>query len=51
MTESVVDAAAVNLDGIKTLLGNGLITFFIKDNPGFSNGQDVYQEVVMIVPL
>ena len=38
MTGSVVDAAAVNLDGVKTLLGNGLITFFIKDNPGFSNG-------------
>ena len=31
-------AAAVNPKGIKTLLANGLITFFINDNPGFSNG-------------
>ena len=31
-------AAAVNPNGIKTLLTNGLITFFIKGNPVFSNG-------------
>ena len=31
-------AAAVNPKGIKTLLANGLITFFIKGNPIFSNG-------------
>ena len=30
-------AAAVNPQGIKTYLGNGLITFFIKGNPLFSN--------------
>ena len=30
--------AAVNLKGIKTLLANGLITFFINGNPLFSNG-------------
>ena len=36
--ESVADAAAVNPSGIKTLLANGLSTFFIKGNPVFSNG-------------
>ena len=35
--ESSVDAAAVNPKGIKTLLANGLITFFISDNPVFNN--------------
>ena len=35
---SVVDAVAVNPKGIKTLLANGLITFFISGNPVFSNG-------------
>ena len=35
---SVADAAAVNPNGIKTLLANGLSTFFIKGNPVFSNG-------------
>ena len=35
---SVVDAAAINPNGIKTLLANGLVTFPIKGNPGFSNG-------------
>ena len=34
---SVVTAAAVNPNGIKTLLAKGLSTFFIKANPG-SNG-------------
>ena len=33
----VGDAAAVIPNGIKTLLANGLSTFPIKDNPGFSN--------------
>ena len=32
------DAAAVNPKGIKTLLANGLITFFINDNTVFSKG-------------
>ena len=32
------DAAAVNPNGIKTLLANGLITFFISGDPIFSNG-------------
>ena len=31
-------AAAVNHKGIKTILANGLITFFINANPIFSNG-------------
>ena len=35
---SPADAAAVNPYGIKTLLANGLITFFINGNPVFSNG-------------
>ena len=35
---SAADAAAVNLNGIKTLLANALITFFINGNPTFSNG-------------
>ena len=33
---SAADAAAVNPKGIKTLLANGLITFFINGNPIFS---------------
>ena len=32
------DAAAVNPNGIKTLLGNGLSTFPIKDDPVLSDG-------------
>ena len=36
--ESAADAAAVNPKRIKTLLANGLITFFISGNPVFSNG-------------
>ena len=35
---SVADIAAVNPNGTKMLLANGLSTFFIKDNPGLSNG-------------
>ena len=35
---SAADAAAVNPNGIKTLLANGLISFFINGNPVFSNG-------------
>ena len=33
-----VAAAAVNPNGIKTLLANALSTFFIKGNSVFSNG-------------
>ena len=35
---SIVYAAPVNPNDIKTLLANGLSTFFIKGNPVFSNG-------------
>ena len=35
---SAGDAAAVNPKTIKTLLANGLITFFINGNLVFSNG-------------
>ena len=35
---SVAEAAAVNRNGIKTLLANCLSIFFIKGNPVFSNG-------------
>ena len=38
MPTSAADAVAVNIKGIKTLLANGLITFFINGNPVFSNG-------------
>ena len=38
ITVSVADATAVNPNGIKTLLANGLSTFPIKGNPVFSNG-------------
>ena len=33
----VADAAPVNPSGIKTLLANGLSTFFVKGKPAFSN--------------
>ena len=32
------DAAAVNPEGITTLLANGVITFFVNGNPVFNNG-------------
>ena len=35
---SAADAAAVNPNGTKTLLANGLITFVINDSPVFING-------------
>ena len=35
---SVADSAAVNPNSIKTLLVNGLSTFYIKGNQDFSNG-------------
>ena len=41
-TASVAPAvAAVNANGIKMLLANGLSTFPIKDNPDFSNGPKI----------
>ena len=38
MAASVVAAAIVNPNEIKTFLGNGISTFFIKGKPFFSNG-------------
>ena len=37
---SAADAAAVNPNGINTILANGLIIFDIKGNPVFSNGRN-----------
>ena len=34
----LIDASSVNPKEIKTLLANGLIAFFIRGNPIFSNG-------------
>ena len=42
-------AAAVNSKCIKTLLANGLRTFFIKGNLVFSNGPKVYLIFLLIV--
>ena len=36
--EFFADAATVNANGYQKLLASGLSTFFIKDNPVFSNG-------------
>ena len=47
---SAADAAAVNPKGIKTLLANGLITFFISGNPVLVADEEVYQETLLIVP-
>ena len=38
IAESVAGATAVNCNSIKTLLANGLSTFFIIGNQVFSNG-------------
>ena len=46
---SAADAAAVNPKGIKTLLANGLITFFISGNPVLVMSQEFYQEILLIV--
>ena len=39
---SAADAAAVNPKGIKALLANGLITFFINGNPVLVMDQVIY---------
>ena len=46
---SDADAARVNPKVVKTLLANGLITFFVKGNPVFKLDQEVYQEILLIV--
>ena len=46
---SGADAAAVNPNGIKTLLVNGLIAFLINGNASLVMDQEVYQEILLIV--
>ena len=46
---SAAEAAAVNPKGIKTVLANGLITFFINGNAVFSNGPSNLQNILLIV--
>ena len=48
---SVADTAAVNPNGIKTLLGTGLSIFPIKDNPVFSNGSKFLPENPAYCPI
>ena len=42
-------ATGVNSKVIKTLLANGLITFFISGNPVLVMSQEFYQEILLIV--
>ena len=37
LTASVADAAAINPNGVKTLLAYGVATFFINDKPNLVN--------------
>ena len=46
---SAADAAAVNPKGIKTLLANGLITFFTNGNLVSAMDRVIYQELLQIV--
>ena len=46
---SAAHAAAVNPKGIKTILANGIITFFINGNPVFNNGPINLPEIHLIV--
>ena len=45
---SAAVAAAVNPKGIKKLLANGLITFFINGGPVLVMDQLIYQEILQI---
>ena len=47
--ESAADAAAVNLNGIKALLANGLLHFLLVVILFLVMDQDVYQEILLIV--
>ena len=47
---SAADGAAVNPKGIKTLLANGLIIFFINGNPVFSNVPRSLPKILLILP-
>ena len=46
---SAADATAINPKGIKTLLANGLITFFINGNLFLVMNLVIYQEILLIV--
>ena len=46
---SAADAAAVNPDGIKTLLDNGLIKFLLMVILFLITDQEVFQEIPLIV--
>ena len=48
---SVADAAAVNLNGIKTFLANVFSTFFIKDNLVFSSGPKILRKNPPYCPI
>ena len=50
-TEFVADSAAVNSNGIKTLLANGLSTFPIKGNPVFSIGPESLPKNYLDCPI
>ena len=47
---SATDAAAVNSNGIKTLLANGLIHFLLMLLLFLIMDQEVYQEILLILP-
>ena len=48
---SVAAAAAVNLNGIKTLLDCCLSIFFIKGNPVFRNGPESVPKIVLLYAI
>ena len=48
---SAPDSAAVNPKGIKTLLANDLITFFIGGNPVFSDGPRSLPKKILLIVL
>ena len=51
MAPSVTAVVAANLNGIKTLLANGLSTFPIKGNRVCRNGFNVYLKIHVIFLL
>ena len=48
MPASAADAAAVNPNGIKTLLANGLITFLLMAAQSLIMDQEISQETLQI---
>ena len=48
---TIADAGGVNHNGIKTLLANGFITFFIKNNLVFSNGPKILPKIPPDCPI